>query len=435
MKTNHINSSWGNSIKTYPKIYRPENTKEIIKIIKKKKNFTIQGNGRSYGDVSLNFQNLIKTEKLTKILNFDKKNGIIEVESGLLLVDLLKTILPFGWFIPVTPGTKYVSIGGMVANNVHGKNVKKNQLKYYIKQIKLLNLQGKIVTSSNKKNKKLFDLTVGGFGLTGIILSVKISLKKVFSNLIEQKIVEFKNYKEFYKAYSKNSQYEYAVSWIDSFNKDYICGLHFFGKHSRTKEYVETKFKDSKIPFYTLAFLKIVLANYFLNKLVNSIFRKYKSIFFKKICTINDFFYPQDKFVDWNKVYGKRGFFELQILVSNKKFEKFLAEVSFFLKEKSFFSSFVIIKKISEQGKYLNFFGNGFSISFDFLIKKKTNNLVIFFNKMIKKYNLNVNLSKDLITNKSNVNYLKRYKMFKKNILYLDRKRKLQSIFSKRLGL
>ena len=118
-----------------------------------------------------------------------------------------------------------------------------------------------------------------------------------------------------------------------------------------------------------------------------------------------------------------------------EKFEKFLAEVSFFLKEKSFFSSFVIIKKINEQGKYLNFFGNGFSLSFDFLINKKTNNLVIFFNKMIKKYNLNVNLSKDLITNKSNVNYLKRYKMFKKNILYLDRKRKLQSIFSKRLGL
>jgi len=112
-----------------------------------------------------------------------------------------------------------------------------------------------------------------------------------------------------------------------------------------------------------------------------------------------------------------------------------LAEVSFFLKKKSFFSSFVIIKKINEQGKYLNFFGNGFSVSFDFLIKKKTNNLVIFFNKMIKKYNLNVNLSKDLITNKSNVNYLKRYKMFKKNILYLDRKRKLESIFSKRLGL
>ena len=132
MKINQINSNWGNSIKTYPKIYCPENIKELIKIIKKKKNFAIQGNGRSYGDVSLNFQNLVKTKKLTKILNFDKKNGIIEVESGLLLADLLKTILPLGWFVPITPGTKYVSIGGMVANNFHGKNVKKNQLKYYI---------------------------------------------------------------------------------------------------------------------------------------------------------------------------------------------------------------------------------------------------------------------------------------------------------------
>ena len=99
----------------------------------------------------------------------------------------MELIIPHGWFIPTTPGTKYVTIGGMIANNIHGKNTKKNCIKHYIKKIKLLKINKKIITCSSIKNKKIFDLTVGGFGLTGLIISAEIKLKKISSEIINQK--------------------------------------------------------------------------------------------------------------------------------------------------------------------------------------------------------------------------------------------------------
>ena len=132
--------------------------------------------------------------KLCMDLYFDKKNGVIEIESGLLLKDLLPIITQEGWFIPVTPGTKYVSLGGMVANNIHGKNTYKNQIKYYIKKIKLITVNKKIILCSKKKNKKIFDLTIGGYGLSGIILTITLKLRKIYSVNMDQKIVEFKNF-------------------------------------------------------------------------------------------------------------------------------------------------------------------------------------------------------------------------------------------------
>ena len=117
-------------------IYRTRNKNELKNAIKNTKNFLAYGNGRSYGDVCLNKQNLISTRKLNQIIMFDKKTGVIEVESGLLASDLLPIILKSNFFLPVTAGTKFVTIGGLVANNVHGKN-KKNYFSDYIISLKI----------------------------------------------------------------------------------------------------------------------------------------------------------------------------------------------------------------------------------------------------------------------------------------------------------
>ena len=135
LKSRNVNASWGNNIKTYPIVYKPKSYSDIIKFITTKKNFIVQGNQKSYGDVCLNYKQVVSMSELKSIISFDKKNGIIEVESGLLLKDLLRIIIPNGWFVPTTPGTKYVSLGGMVANNIHGKNIKKNHIKHYIKKL------------------------------------------------------------------------------------------------------------------------------------------------------------------------------------------------------------------------------------------------------------------------------------------------------------
>jgi len=125
----------------------------------------------------------------------------------------------------------------------------------------------------------------------------------------------------------------------------------------------------------------------------------------------------------------------MQFIVSKKNFQKLLGEISYFLKKNSFFSCFVVIKKYNEKGKFLNFSGKGYSISFDFAIHDNFKILKYFLNKMIKKYNLTVNLSKDLVTDKSNISFLKNYKLFKKNISLINKNNKINSIFSKRLGI
>jgi len=428
------NTSWGNNIKTFPKIFYPKNNLDILRIFQNKKNFVIQGNRRSYGDVCLNKKNVISAKKLNKIIHFDKKKGVIKVQAGVLLKDLLEHIIPFGWFIPTTPGTKYVTIGGMIANNIHGKNVKKNSIKYYIKNIRLIKTNKKIITCSSKKNKKIFDLTVGGFGLTGFIINANIQLKKISSQIIDQKIIEFKNYDEFYKIYKKNSFHEYAVSWLESFDNNKIKGLHFFGNHSKIKDKKKIKFKEKKIIFFQFLILKIFIKNYYLSKIMNLIFKYYKKFFYQKNSNINNFFYPQDHLLNWNKAYGSDGFFQIQFIVEKNNFENLLNDFSTFFKKKMIYSCFIVIKKLNEKGKFLNYFGDGYSISFDFPVDKNFETLKKYLNQMIKKYNLRINLSKDLITEKNNINTLKEYSTFCKNIKFLNKNKKLNSIFSDRLG-
>ena len=428
------NTSWGNNTKTFPKIFYPENNLDILRIFQNTKNFVIQGNGRSYGDVCLNKKNVISARKLNKIIHFDKKRGVIKIQAGVLLKDLLEHIIPFGWFIPTTPGTKYVTIGGMIANNIHGKNVKKNSIKYYIKNIKLIKTNKKIITCSSKKNKKIFDLTVGGFGLTGFIINADIQLKKISSQIINQKIIEFKNYDEFYSIYKENIFHEYAVSWIESFDNNKIKGLHFFGNHSKIKDKKRIKFKEKKIFFFQFLILKLFIKNYYLSKIMNLVFKYYKKFFYQKNSNINNFFYPQDHLLDWNKAYGSDGFFQIQFIVEKNNFESLLNNFSKFFKKKKVYSCFIVIKKLNEKGKFLNYFGNGYSISFDFPVDKNFGILKKYLNQMIKKYNLRINLSKDLVTKKSNMNTLKEYRTFCKNIKFLNKNKKLNSIFSDRLG-
>jgi len=428
-------TNWGRNIHINTKRFYPKNYNQLKKITNKK-SFIVQGNQRSYGDVCLNNQFLISMSSFDKVKHFNKKKGIIEIESGLLLKDLLPIIIQSGWFIPITPGTKHVSIGGMIANNIHGKNTKKNQIKYYVKEIKILTLNKKIISCSRKKNRKIFNLTIGGYGLTGIILTTTLILKKIYSENIDQKIIEFENFKEFYSITKKNDKYEYSVCWVDNFNNNKIKGLYYLGNHLNTKEdKTQKNLKEKKVGLIVLLIFRIIISNFYFPKVMNFLFRKYKKFFYQKICHYTDFFYPQDHILDWNKLYGKKGFFQIQFIIPKNKFEKILAQISDFMNENKIFSCFIIIKKFNEKGKYLNFSGKGYSISFDFLIDKKFESLKLFLNRIFEKNKLMVNFSKDSITNKKNAQNYKEFNIFKRDLAIVNRQKKLNSLFSKRLNI
>ena len=140
-----FNLNWTKNTKFKAKIFYPEKIDEV-KSFAKKTNIIFAGNQRSFGDNAINKRKIVSLKERKKIIFYDKNKGLITAESGILLSEILKVIVPDGWILPVMPGSKYVSVGGIIANNVFGKNTKKNQLKYHIKEIKLILENGKVVT-------------------------------------------------------------------------------------------------------------------------------------------------------------------------------------------------------------------------------------------------------------------------------------------------
>ena len=428
--------NWGRNARINPKQIQPKNLLDLKKATNKKSFITI-GNRRSFGDVALNNKLIISMKNFNKIIRFDDKKGIIELQSGILVKEVLSIIVKKGWFFSVTPGTKYVSIGGMVANNVHGKNSRKNQIRFYIKKIKLLTLNKKIVLCSLKNNKKIFDLTIGGFGLTGIILSVTLKLKKISSFYMNQRIVEFNTFNEFFNEAKKINNFQYSVSWISRFTNNKISGLWFLSNHSNLKKNYSNFeiFNEKKIGIISYFILKLITSNRYISSLSNYFYKTYKKHFYKKIVRYDECFYPQDHFIDWNKAYGKNGFFQFQFLVPEKNFKGILSKIYLFFKEEGLFSSFMVLKKMNEKGKYLNYVGSGYSISMDFPINNKFDLLKHFLNEIVKVNKLKVNFAKDLITDASNAHNYKEFKMFKKDVATLNKKRKINSFFSRRINI
>ena len=428
--------NWSGSVKANPEMLYPKNLEELKKITDEK-NFIIAGNQRSFGDNSVNSKLIVSMKNFNQVVDFDKTEGIIEAQSGVLLKNILNLIIKEGWFIPVTPGTKYVSIGGMIANNVHGKNTLNNQIKYYAEEVKILTTKKEIINCSKNENQDFFDMVVGGFGLTGCILSVKIKLKKINSIFMEQEIEEFKSYDEFFSLLKKSSSYEYNVNWIDNFNSGQIKGLCYFGSHATGGKEVKKEFifREKKMGLLNFLFLKIFTQNYYLIKISKFIFRKLKKIFYKKISNFDDFFYPQDYFIDWNKIYGSNGFFQVQFLIKEKDFINILNRIStFFTKEKTF-STLTVIKQLDEKGKYLNFYGQGFSISMDIPINSKFLKTKEFLNNIFKEFEIKINLSKDSICSKQVIEQKREYIEFKNALNSINPERKLNSLFSNRLKI
>src|SRR5687768_4040127 len=190
--------------------YHPELTKKL------NGSATIpHGNGRCYGDASLS-ASVVNTLRFDKILSFDTSLGIITCQSGILLSDLLQVIVPRGWFLPVTPGTKFITVGGAVASDVHGKNHHVDgSFSRHIVNMNVLTGMDQVINCSAQHHADLFWATCGGMGLTGVVLEVTFRLKKIETSFITQKQIKAENLDEAMVLFAEYSDYTYSVAWID----------------------------------------------------------------------------------------------------------------------------------------------------------------------------------------------------------------------------
>src|SRR5215469_5918468 len=189
------------------------------------------GYGRSYGDSCLNEGGVtLDVSHLKRFLAFDEELGLLRCEAGVALGEILELVVPRGWFLPVTPGTKFVSVGGAIANDVHGKNHHRaGTFGCHVTQFELLRSTGERLLCSPEENVDLFRATIAGLGLTGVILWAELQLKRIIGPYIDMQRIRFTSLKEFQQLAEESEQdFEYTVAWVDCFASGAELGRGFF---------------------------------------------------------------------------------------------------------------------------------------------------------------------------------------------------------------
>src|ERR1700735_877536 len=275
------------------------------------------GMGRSYGDVCLlKDGNLLLTTGMDRLIDFDAEAALLTAGGGGTPAQILDFAVPRGFFLPVSPGTKYVTLGGAIANDIHGKNHHiAGPFGRHIPQFELVRSDGSRLHCSPTKNPDLYAATIGGLGLTGLITWATLRLKPIVSRMIDYEGIQFQGIDEFLDLSNQSKGIEYTVSWIDgaSTGRNFARGVFMQGAHSIRRDTLKSSPKPKLVfPFDAPAFA--------LNHLSVSLFNTayfHKQIH-KRVVSLQDsepFFYPLDKVLHWNRMYGKRGFLQFQYVI------------------------------------------------------------------------------------------------------------------------
>jgi FAD/FMN-containing dehydrogenase len=330
------------------------------------------GMGRSYGDVCLNEGGtILSTNSMARFINFDLENGLIRCDAGVCLKDLLEFIVPHGWFVQVTPGTKYVTLGGMIANDVHGKNHHRvGTFGCHVSCFELLRSNGRRLICSPNQNSDLFAATIGGLGLTGLITWAEIKLKKIDGPYIDTESIRFDNLTEFFElSRDSDNAWEYTVAWVDSLAKGNHLGRGLFmrGNHSTTAgpDKLSPIKQKLTIPFDAPRYL---LNKYSIKFFNNAYYRKQLSKTIHKPQYFDKYFYPLDGIGQWNRLYGKKGLLQYQCVVPPHNGQDVVSEVLKQCRDKgqgSFLSVLKVFGEIASPG-LLSFPREGVTLALDF---------------------------------------------------------------------
>lgn len=273
------------------------------------------GLGRSYGDSCLNAgRELLDCSGLNRFLAADFQAGWIRCEAGTSLAEILSVIVPRGFFLPVTPGTKFVTLGGAIANDVHGKNHHRSgTFGCHVRRLALCRSGEGVVLCGPDENTDLFQATIGGLGLTGVIVWAEIQLVPIAGDSIDVQTLAFASLQRFLELTAESdAAFEYTVAWIDCFSRRGIRGLFFRGNHGTSARSRHEPKHAPKIAFP----LPEWVVNRFCVRAFNQLYFSWNS--WKKSASVQPydrFFYPLDSIRQWNLIYGRRGFLQYQCVI------------------------------------------------------------------------------------------------------------------------
>jgi L-gulonolactone oxidase len=270
---------------------------------------------RSYGDVCLNAGGrLLDTGHLDRFVSADWQAGVVTVEAGITIDELLRVTLPRGWFVPVTPGTKFVTLGGAVANDVHGKNHhQKGTFGRFVRNLHLARSDGAIVEVSREVRPDLFAATIGGLGLTGVIVRLELELLRTGSAYFDVETLPMASIDDFFRISSESEAWPYTVAWVDCFATGDAIGR---GLYMRGRPLEDGAFDVHAEPAVAVPFTApSILLNPLTIRSFNALYRRMAARSAPVRVHYDKFFYPLDAIGAWNRLYGARGFYQFQCVV------------------------------------------------------------------------------------------------------------------------
>ncbi|WP_246032253.1 FAD-binding oxidoreductase [Sulfurimonas crateris] len=386
--------SWGMFPKIITKKFSLRDRAALKSYIEETDEFIPYGNGRSYGDGALN-ENILHVKPYNNFLAFDEENGLLTCQAGVLLSEILDSVVKRGWFLKVTPGTKLITVGGAIASDVHGKNHHvEGCFSECVEEFSIMLPSGE--TEICKKGDELFYATCGGMGLTGVILSATISLKKINSKNIRQTTIKTKNLQETFEAFEKYQDMPYSVAWIDCLAKDEELGkcLLMVGDFADDGDLDYRSKKKLSIPFNFPSFALNNLSVKAFNWLY---YAKAKDGTSKQKVDIDTFFYPLDAISNWNRIYGKGGFTQYQFILPKEHSYEGLKEILTKISDSGKGSFLAVLKLYGKANEnYLSFPLEGYSLALDFKIEDGLFELLEALDEVVVKYGGRIYLTKDV---------------------------------------
>lgn len=438
-------SNWGNYPKREVNVYEFEDVESLRKIVTGTNNVIARGNGRCYGDSSL-APNIISSLKYNKFLSFDTDRGLIRCQSGVILSDLLDVIVPKGWFLPVTPGTKLITVGGAIASDVHGKSQHKaGNFSDHLLDLELMLADGRIVKCSKAENADLFWTTCGGMGLTGVILNATIALIPIETAYFKQQSIKAQNLNELMDLFEESEQWPYSVAWIDCMTggKNMGRGILMRGDHARLSDLTDESQRRQPLKLKPKPKLSVPITfpGFVLNSLVmrlfnEVVFRKQRTRQVDSVVDYNTFFYPLDFVDNWNRIYGPEGLTQYQFILPKENSRRGMYEILKRITASGRVSFLAVLKLYGKQHSYLPFAMEGYSLALDFPIRPGLFEFLDELDQIVLAYGGRLYLTKD--ARMSQEMFKQSYpnvETFIDNVRHIDENQKFRSFQSDRIGI
>lgn len=435
-------SGWGRYPKVEAHVASPASYESLKRQLAGPETLVSRGLGRSYGDSSLS-DSVVSTLRLNRMLGFDEEEGILTCEAGVSLSDVLDVFVPRGWFLNVVPGTKFVTVGGSIASDIHGKNHHvEGSFCDHVVSMEVVLPTGEVVACSGEREAELFRATCGGMGLTGVILSAAFRLKRIETAYINQLTIKASGLDDIMDLFEEYGDYTYTVAWIDCMAGGSGLGrsVLMLGEHATMEDLrpgqdvLRLKRKKAvRVPFDFPGFV----LNRLSMKAFNSIYYGKHADSLASLVDYSTFFFPLDGVGDWNRIYGKKGFTQYQLVVPKEAGReacgKILRKVG-----RSREGTFLAVLKLFGEGNenLLSFPMEGYTLAMDFPITRGLFAFLDELDEVVLDYGGRLYLTKDV--RMSGEMFRKSYKNADSFIQFkhrLDGAGRFQSFQSKRLGI